>query len=172
MLVSSEAKFVPLEEISSAWRHSAGSVIYFLTYLLSYSSPTQMCILSLPITRHDTAILPCHFLANSLYPESGGEYEAVFSCGFREFSIRDLQHASRSERSSSLCCCQNLPICWTSSCSYTWTWRRRDWSPTVFCKLTSLAKWMKHWSSMNTSSRKIQELVDNFWYEKNETDMV
>lgn len=74
MLAGSKAQFAYLEEISTAWRCSAGSVIHSPTYLLSYSSPTL--ILSPPITRRD-AVIP--LLTSTLYPESGGEYDAVFS---------------------------------------------------------------------------------------------
>ncbi len=116
---------------------------YLFSHLptILFITNSHLHTLSLPITGRDAVIL---FLASSLHPESAGEYEAIFSCGFLfycELSVRGLQRASRSERSSSLCSCQSLPICRTSSCSCTWTWRCRDWSPAVFCKLTSLAKW-------------------------------
>lgn len=81
-------------------------ICYSPTYLLSYSSNSNLHPLSLPVTGRD-AVLP--LLASSLYKESGGEFETVFGCGFLffcGFSVGGLQHASRPGGSSSPSPCQ------------------------------------------------------------------
>lgn len=76
-------------------------MLFFPTFLLPYSSPTSnlhavsLLTLFLPMTAHDAVVWLAH----------------CSRCGEFEAATWGLHRASRSGRSTSVCSCQNVPIC-------------------------------------------------------------